>query len=135
MGFQDLTIQQSYISCGENNIAKAFLVPVLKQAVLYQRSVGYFSSSVLEPIIDGIIALSRKGGKIQLVASPQLSEEDINAINSGYKKREEIIADAFSRDFQSGIEDFDDDRLNLLASLIATNVLDIKIAVTDSSAA
>lgn len=132
MGFRDLTIQQSYISCGENNIAKAFLVPVLKQAVLYQRSVGYFSSSVLEPIIDGIIALSRKGGKIQLVASPQLSEEDINAINSGYKKREEIIADAFSRDFQSGIEDFDDDRLNLLASLIATNVLDIKIAVTDS---
>lgn len=133
MGFRDLDIQKSYISYGEKNIAKSFLVPVLKQAVLYQRSVGFFSSSVLEPIIDGIVSMSRKGGKIQLIASPKLNEEDIQAINAGYQKRAEIISTAFARDFIEEIEMLDDDKLQLLVSLIATEVLDIKIAVAAST--
>lgn len=91
MNFTDLDIKLSYISCGEKNIARSFLVPALKQAKLYQRSVGFFSSSVLVPIIDGIVAMARKGGKIELVASPQLSEQDVKAINLGYEQREEIL--------------------------------------------
>ena len=133
MGFRDLDIKKSYISCGEENIAKAFLVPTLKQARLYQRSVGFFSSSVFEPIIDGIVALARNDGRIQLVASPQLSEEDVNAINLGYQKREDIITNAFSRDFISGIDALDDAKLKLLATLIAKGTLDIKIAVTETA--
>ena len=133
MGFRDLDIKKSYISCGEENIAKSFLVPTLKQARLYQRSVGFFSSSVFEPIIDGIVALARNDGRIQLVASPQLSEEDVNAINLGYQKREDIITNAFSRDFISGIDALDDAKLKLLATLIAKGTLDIKIAVTETA--
>lgn len=133
MGFRDLDIQKSYISCGETSIAKSFLVPALKQATLYQRSVGFFSSSVFEPIIDGIVSLSRKNGRIQLIASPQLSEDDIKAINIGYQKRAEIITTAFSRNFIAEIEELDDDKLQLLASLIASGVLDIKIAVAEST--
>lgn len=133
MNFTDLDIKLSYISCGEENIAKSFLVPTLKQAKLYQRSVGFFSSSVLAPIIDGIVTMARKDGKIQLVASPQLSEQDVKAINLGYEQREEIINTAFTRDFIAAIEDLDDDRLKLLVSLIANDTLDIKIAVTNSA--
>lgn len=132
MNFTDLDIKLSYISCGEENIAKSFLVPALKQTKLYQRSVGFFSSSVLTPIIDGIVAMSRNGGKIELVASPQLSEQDIMAINLGYEQREDIINTAFTKDFTSAMEDFDDDRLKLLASLIANGTMDIKIAVANS---
>lgn len=133
MSFKDLNIKLSYISCGEDNIAKSFLVPALKQAKNYRRSVGFFSSGVFGPIIDGVVALSRNGGKIQLIASPQLSEEDIEAINLGYQKREEIIESSFTRDFVREIESFDDDRLQLLVALIANGTLDIKIAVTDSN--
>lgn len=132
MNFTDLDIKLSYISCGEENIAKSFLVPTLKQAKLYQRSVGFFSSTVLAPIIDGIVAMARKGGKIQLVASPQLSEQDVKAINLGYEQREEIINTAFTRDFIAAMENLDDDHLKLLVSLIANGTLDIKIAVTNS---
>ena len=91
MSLKDLDIKLSYISCGEENIAKSFLVPALKHTKRYRRSVGFFSSGVFGPIIDGIVALSRNGGKIELIASPQLSDEDIKAINLGYQKREEII--------------------------------------------
>ena len=131
MSFKDLDIKISYISFVDENIAKSFLVPALKQTRIYKRSVGYFSSGVFGPIIYGIVALSRNGGKIELIASPQLTEEDIDAINLGYKKREEIIESAFSRDFMREIEVFDDERLQLLAALIANGTLDIKIAVTE----
>lgn len=133
MSYKDLVIKRSYASQGGDNIADSFLVPALKQTKLYRRSVGFFSSSVFSPIIDGIVALSRNNGKIQLIASPQLTQEDINAISVGYKKREEIIAGAFDRDFLSAIEEFDDVKLQLLASLIANDTLDIKIAVTNSN--
>lgn len=133
MSFLDLNIKLSYISCGEDNIAKSFLVPALKKARLYRRSVGFFSSSVFEPIIDGIVALSRNGGKIELIASPQLSEQDIKAISIGYENREAIIGNAFDRDFVAALEELDDDKLVLLATLIANGILDIKIAVANSA--
>lgn len=133
MSFKDLDIKLSYISCGEENIAKSFLVPALKQTNRYRRSVGFFSSGVFGPIIDGIVALSRNGGKIELIASPRLSDEDINAINLGYQKREEIIENAFSRDFLKELDTLDDTKLQLLVALIANETLDIKIAVTDST--
>lgn len=130
MSLKDLDIKLSYISCGEDNIAKSFLVPALKHTKRYRRSVGFFSSSVFGPIIDGIVALFRNGGKIELIASPRLNEEDIQAINLGYQKRDEIITGAFSRDFEKEIGNLDDTKLQLLVELIANGTLDIKIAVT-----
>ena len=132
MGLKDLDIKKSYISCGDENIAKSFLVPALKHTKLYQRSVGFFSSSVFEPILDGVVALARNGGNIQLIASPRLNEEDIQAITLGYEKRDTIIQNAFTRDFIAEVEGFDEIRLQVLIDLIAKGTLDIRIAVTDT---
>jgi len=132
MGLKDLDIKKSYISCGDENIAKSFLVPALRHTKLYQRSVGFFSSSVFEPILDGVVALARNGGRIQLIASPRLNEEDIQAITLGYEKRDAIIQNAFTRDFIAEVEGFDEIRLQVLIDLIAKGTLDIRIAVTDT---
>ena len=132
MSFKDLDIKLSYISCGDENIASAFLVPALKQAKKYQRSVGFFSSGVFGPIIDGVVGLSRNGGSIEIIASPKLNKEDIEAISLGYQHRTQIIENAFTRDFVSEIELLDDAKLQLLATLIANGTLDIKIAVTET---
>lgn len=131
MGLKDLEIKKSYTSYGTENIANSFLVPALKYTKVYRRSAGFFSSSVLEALMDGIVSLARNGGKIQLIASPRLSEEDIQAISLGYAKREEIIDKAFSRDFVDEIEEMDELRLQLLYQLIAQETLDIRIAVTE----
>lgn len=133
MNFQELNIRRSYINHGEDNLVQAFLLPALKCAKRYQRSVGFFSSSVFSPIIDGVVALSRNGGQIELIASPRLNEEDIQAIHLGYRGRQEIIENAFTRDFTKELEELDDAKLQLLAELIAQNVLDIKIAVTHTA--
>ena len=124
MSFRELDLKRSYISYGDDNIAQAFLTPALMHTKLYRRSVGFFSSSVITSIIDGIVSLARNGGKIQLIASPNLSAEDINAINLGYHIREEIIKKAFDQDFNAALEALDDSALQLLATLIAERILD-----------
>ena len=130
MSLKDLDIKISYISCGDESIAKSFLVPALKHTKLYQRSVGFFSSGVFELIIDGIVALARNGGKIQLIASPKLSAGDVSAIKEGYRQKEEVLATTFSNDFLDAIHGLNDDQLKLLVTLIAQDVMDIKIALT-----
>ena len=130
INYRELQIKQSYISFGDNNIADAFLNPVLRCTKEYNRSVGFFSSGVLDAIIDGITVLARNGGRIRLIASPKMNEEDITAINEGYKLRTEAIEEAFDRDYDAEMAKLDERRLQLLCDLIQANILDIKIAVT-----
>jgi len=129
VSFQDLEIKNEYRSLLDS-VAKDFYVPLLSQAVKYQRAVGFFSSSCLVEISKGIAALAQNGGKIQLVASPDLSDEDIEAIKSGYAMRDQVVKNAVRREMTEGKNAFEKARLNLLANLISDNVLDIKIAFT-----
>lgn len=130
MDYKHMSIEHSYISKGDNNIADSFLNPVLKCTKEYKRSVGFFSSGVFDTVMDGIIALARNNGRIKLIASPQLSEEDIEAINLGYEQKNSLISDAFTRDFVKEIEKLNDVRLQMLCDLIRKGILDIKIAIT-----
>ncbi len=52
---------------------------------------GFFSSSALVEISKGIADMAKNGGKIEIVASPYLSDDDIQAIKDGYKNRQKII--------------------------------------------
>ena len=82
MSFRDLQIKNEYRSLIDN-IVQDFYIPLLHDAVSYRRAVGFFSSSSLVEISKGITHLVGNGGKIQIVASPYLSEEDVEAINYG----------------------------------------------------
>lgn len=132
MSFQELDIKKEYRSLLDS-VAKDFYIPLLSQAVKYQRAVGFFSSSSLVEISKGISELAKNGGKIQLVASPYLSDEDIEAIKSGYAMRDQVVKEAIRREMTEGKTPFEKSRLNLLANLISDNVLDIKIAFTEDS--
>ena len=132
MNYKDLELKNSYISCGDVNIVRSFLVPALECTKVYKRSVGFFSSGVFELLMDGIGNMVRKKGRILLIASPKLSEEDVAAINSGYKKREILIGDSFSKEFTEELEKFDDYKLQFLSDIIECGVMDIKIAVTNT---
>ena len=75
----------------EDNIILDFLNPALSVSCTYKRASGYFSSRGLVEYSKGIIELVKKKGSMQLVLSPHLDAEDIEAIKNGYDKREEII--------------------------------------------
>lgn len=132
MSLQDVSIKSEYRSLIDN-IAGDFFIPALKEAVSYKRAVGFFSSTALVEISKGIAGLVKNGGTVQLVASPYLSEEDAAAIKSGYVQREKLVRDSVLRELNTPNNEFEAERLNLLANLIAENKLDIKIAFVEDS--
>lgn len=72
MSLLDVSLKKEYRS-PRDNIVSDFYIPLLKESVLYKRSVGFFSSSSLLEISYGITNLINNNGKIQLIASPNLS--------------------------------------------------------------
>lgn len=133
MSFQDLHLKNEYRT-STANMACDFYAPILKDAIKYDRAVGFFSSTSLIHIADGLIPFIKNGGNIRLIASPILNEDDISAIKEGYRKREEVIKDALKRELFEPESFEKGKRLNLLANLIADGRLDIKIALTENKA-
>ena len=107
-------------------------MPLMGESVLYQRAVGYFSSSALVCYSLGITQLIKNGGRIELIASPNLTEEDMHAIDVGYELRDDIIERSIIDALEAPINRFQEERLNLLATYIADEKLEIKIAFVDS---
>lgn len=79
MSLKDKYIKNEYRSLLDN-VVQDFYIPLLKEAVSYKRAVGFFSSSSLVELTKGIASMAERGGKIQIVASPYLSDEDVDAI-------------------------------------------------------
>ena len=90
MALRDLNIAKSYINLS-SDVINDFYIPALKESVVYKRAVGFFNSSALYEIATGLKHLIENDGIIQLIVSPKLEEDDVEAIIKGYKTREEII--------------------------------------------
>ncbi|NLL62775.1 MAG: DEAD/DEAH box helicase family protein [Ruminococcaceae bacterium] len=131
MNLQELDLKLEYRS-KVDDIIRDFYIPVLKRSVLYRRAVGFFSSSALLALSAGICGIVKNGGKIELIASPKLSSEDIDAINDGVKRRDEVIEEVLLRELHEHKGKFEEARLNLLSNLIAVGRLKIKIAFLEN---
>lgn len=127
MSFQDLDIHIRYRS-EIHNFPRDFLIPVLSQTKIYKRGTGYFSTTSLIQLSVGLFEMAKNGGKIQVVCSPNLDKKDIEAIDYGYRSREEVITEALLREINEPVTYFDEERLNLVATLIANGSFDLKIA-------
>lgn len=130
MSLADIHIKNEYRSLLDN-VVTDFYIPVLQESILYQRAVGFFSSSALIAISKGVEGLVANGGKIQIIASPRLSQEDIDEISKGYEVRK-IIERALLRGVVDPSSIEESERLSYIASLIAKGVLDVKIAFLSS---
>lgn len=131
MTFTKLDLKSEYRSF-QDSITEDFYNPVLSESIVYKRAVGYFSSSALLGILKGLKGLVENNGKVLLIASPQLSISDIEAIKNGYKSREDALEAAVINniDFTTDIID-EKKKLNILSYLIAKGILDIKLAFID----
>lgn len=128
MSLKDLTIQIDYRS-NECNIVEDFYIPCLEQAITYDRAVGYFSSSSMACVARGLTAFIRAGGRMRLVTSPQLSDEDIQAIAQGLQQRDTMIEKALRRELEQELPEVIRNRLACLAWLLSKELLEIKLAI------
>ena len=126
-GLKDINIETEYRS-SKNDIINEFYIPMLKESISYKRAVGFFSSSSLKEISKGLKYFIKNNGKIQIVTSPNLSEEDVEAIKKGYELRDKIIENCLLKELKEPETENEKEELKILADLISENILDIKIA-------
>lgn len=131
MSLANIHVKSEYRSL-HDNIPQDFYIPLLKKAVIYKRAVGFFSSSALAQISIGMIDLAERQGKIDLIVSPHLTDEDVEAVKMGYKARDEVIEASLLKELIEADTENNRNRLNLLAHLIAQRILDIKVAFTEN---
>lgn len=115
----------------KSNIVDDFYIPCLINSNRYQRAVGYFNSGSLALAAKGLSHFLYNNGKMELIASPQLEEEDIEAIRLGYQAREEIITKALLRHIPETDDPIINQRLGFLAWMISRGQLEIKIAIVE----
>lgn len=134
MALTDLELQDAYDTGNRaEKVISEFYVPVLQEAVLYRRLTGYFSSQVLALAARGIAGLIQNGGKMQLITSPVVSEQDFNALTSESTKD---IQDFVDRQFEIAMKDVNDlastiayDHIRALGWMLREGLLEIRVLV------
>ncbi|WP_245833964.1 DEAD/DEAH box helicase family protein, partial [Streptomyces aidingensis] len=111
-----------------SDLVDGFYGPALAASTHYDRAVGYFSASVLAVLGHGLDDFASRGGKLRIVASPHLNEEDVAQIQAGYALRA-VLERAALRDLEEACQDPRAARgLGKLGLLVADGRLDIKLA-------
>ncbi|MBB5957420.1 superfamily II DNA or RNA helicase [Saccharothrix tamanrassetensis] len=128
-GLRSLHFEGRYRSDRED-VVKGFYLPAFSVATSYSRAVGYFTSTSMALFARGIGNFAERGGRMRLIASPHLTEDDVLDIERGYDVRA-VIARAAERQLEAEQGDSVLDGLGQVGRLIAEGRLDIKLAFVE----
>ncbi len=113
------------------NLAQDLYAPSIATAIKYDRAAGFFSSSVFELVKPEILEFADRRGRMRLVCSPRVSDADWEAISEGYRQR--FASTAQERGAALNELSLAQSTTHLLRLLVASGVLDIRIATTTTS--
>lgn len=118
--FRDISdaLKPSYNS-SRDDVSNEFYNRVLSESIGFSRVSGYFSSKALATYSDGLDKLCSNGGKIRLIISTDISQEDFSEIKKGYTERS----------LSEKLTDDDKKRLGNLAYMIAANQAEVKFGL------
>jgi len=124
----DLVFEATYIKT-RNELFDEFYKPCLENSILYDRISGYFGSSVFLIFNTALKTFINNNGKIRIICSPVLKEEDLLAIKNGYDER---LIQKIGSELNSVLDELQKEYPNstlLLSKMISSAILDIKLAV------
>jgi superfamily II DNA or RNA helicase len=123
---RELPLRLRY-STGRDDLLEEFFRPCLSAAVHYDRAVGFFSSTFYLLVAGTLADFAHRGGRMRIVCCPRLSDVDIAAMQEGYAAR--AAGNGLVRELEECLEDPVGKAVGtLLATLIAAEVIDIRIA-------
>jgi superfamily II DNA or RNA helicase len=106
-----------------------FYLPCLNNSIEFFRAVGYFRSSIFLITGESIIDFVKRGGKINLICSPELTQQDMDAIASGKASVESLTDEYIECDIESLLEQSEENyAIKVLATLIKVKALEVKVA-------
>ena len=128
MAFNKNKIKNNY-STDRDNVLKDFYIPTLKEAVSYDRAVGYFSSQVILRYLEGLDGLIKNNGKMRLVIGDSLSEDEYKAVKENNNQAILLKMDSIWDDIiHSNKSELLKHRLDILSWLLNKGYLEIKYA-------
>lgn len=134
MGLKEQVYLTSY-NKAEHDIAEMFYLPCMRNSNHYDRISGYFGSTIYIIAWDALREFIESNGKMRLICSPYVSDEDASALANGYSaKNNELLAESLAREVQALFDDpFLTAPAKLLAYMISKGIIDVKIAVPTGS--
>lgn len=135
-GFRQLSLKTSYRK-GEDDIAGAFYLPSMALARTYDRAVGFFNSTIYTIAWDSLLAFVRNGGKMRVVCSPILPDQDLEALQAGYDAQAQQRAEeSLRKDLETLLSsDATAKPTKVLATLVELGILDLRVAFIPAAAA
>src|SRR5688572_15274374 len=128
MSFTQLDIPFA-LNTSKNDLIEQFFVPLLKNSVLYDRGVGFFSSNWVKQSFIGMAEFAKNGGKARWITSPILNKEDWDAIVLGNDaKQDEALKQSLLREIQELVQTLRQDTLIALAWMISDGIIEFKLA-------
>ena len=111
-----------------------FYRPALKNCKLYQRSSGYFSSTAFAHVAKEILEFIEMEGKMELIASPLMSELDIKIFEQSDLEREKSLGTFFLETLKKDPDNLKLQFSKLMAYMLTNKIdgkpqLEIKIAI------
>lgn len=114
----------------DDNIAKDFYLPSMSNSVCYDRMSGYFGSTIFIIAWDALKDFISNNGKMRLICSPILSNDDINAIHKGEKAlTDNILSSHLQKELETiWASEVLRKPFQVLSALISKGVIEVKIA-------
>ena len=124
---RNFKIEDHYTTYEGPSPVRNFFIPSLENSIKYDRAAGFFTSGALTQLVAGLEAFRLSNGKMRLITSPRLTEEDVQQINNGYDLRTKIQERIDETLGECG--ENTPDSLGYLGRLVADQTLDIRIAL------
>ena len=112
----------------DGDLVRLFYIPALEDAERYDRLTGYFNAGALALAARGIEGLVRSGGHMRLIVGCTLEPPEIEAIEKGAQLRDGVEQRLLSPSLAPPDPE-SSDALELLAWMVASGHLDVKVAV------
>ncbi|NTU70975.1 MAG: DEAD/DEAH box helicase family protein [Coriobacteriia bacterium] len=138
MTYRDITLQKAYDSgSSDADVLLDFYVPLLEKSVSYDRLSGFFSSGALAVAARGIAGLIHNGGSMRIVASPNFTRRDLEALqNAGDEGL--LAAATAAAESALNLDELADsiarDHVRAMAWMLAEGRLEIKLVVPSTTA-
>lgn len=133
MGFRSLHFP-TVLDTSSHDLIAEFFVPALRNAVQYNRGVGFFTSGWLRAASEGMVHFANNSGHARWITSPILQPGDWIALTEGVAARSDPnLQKIIERNIADLATTLERDTLSALAWMVADEILDFKLALPRNS--
>ncbi len=135
LSLRERSFARAYDSGNQDvDVVSDFLSPALSSGVSYDRLAGYFNSGALAAAARGLSEFVVNGGKMRVIASPQLSPKDLEILKkvNSEEERLSIFSSALLGRITNAdllADEFERDHVAAMAWMLREGQLEIRIAL------